>query len=130
MPDVFEYDVFLSFSSVDEEVVKPIWQEMCLSGLRVFWSDATLKRNLGESWFETIQSSLERSRNFILISSSSSMSSEWVRREYVAFYNHCYKPGIRRLIPILISDYKVSQLPLFLRELELLIWPNRELSKQ
>jgi hypothetical protein len=31
MPDVFEYDVFLSFASADEKIVKPIWQDLCQS---------------------------------------------------------------------------------------------------
>ena len=44
MGGTFDYDVFLSFSASDEGLVRPVWQELCLSGLRVFWSDATLKR--------------------------------------------------------------------------------------
>ena len=118
MEDVFDYDVFLSFASTDEELVRPVWQELCLSGLRVFWSDAVLKQRLGESWFDSIQSALERSRHLLLIVSVSSMSSEWVKREYQAFYNHCYRPGTRRLIPVLAGQYNVSWLPLFLKQLE------------
>lgn len=114
----FEYDVFLSFASTDDEIAKPIWQEMCVNGLRVFWSDATLKDKIGESWFEVIQSSLENSRHFVLLCSTNSMESEWVKREYKAFFNHCYKAGARRLIPVLVKNYKLSDLPLFLRELE------------
>ena len=118
MSEVFEYDVFLSFASNDEKIARPIWQEMCLNGLFVFWSDATLKDKLGESWFEVIQASLENSRHFVLLCTPSSMSSEWVKREYQAFFNHCYKAGIRRMIPVLVGDFRVSSLPLFLRELE------------
>ena len=50
--DIFEYDVFLSFASADKELVKPIWQEMSSSGLRVFWSDETLKQNIGQPFIE------------------------------------------------------------------------------
>jgi hypothetical protein len=114
----FDYDVFLSFASADEEIVRPVWQKLCFSGLRVFWSDATLKQNLGESWSTTIETALERSRHFLLMASHSAVSSNWVQREYSAFYNHCYQPGIRRLIPIAIRDFKVAQLPLFLRDLQ------------
>jgi hypothetical protein len=46
MDTIFEYDVFLSFASADEDIVKPIWQEISLSGLRVFWSDEALKKKL------------------------------------------------------------------------------------
>lgn len=118
MADIFEYDVFLSFASSDEEIVKPIWQELCVNGLRVFWSDTTLKKELGNSWFDVIESSLEKSRHPLLICSQASMASKWVKREYKAFYNHFYQPGIRRLIPVLAKGYKVSDLPLFLKELE------------
>ena len=69
MEEVFDYDVFLSFASSDEEFARPIWQELCLSGLRVFWSDASLKQRLGEAWYESIQSSLVRSRHLIVIAS-------------------------------------------------------------
>jgi biotin carboxyl carrier protein/FtsZ-binding cell division protein ZapB len=115
---IFEYDVFLSFASSDEEIVKPIWQELSVSGLRVFWSDSALKKELGDSWFQAIESSLEKSRHMLLICSPSSMSSRWVQREYRAFLNHCHRPGVRRLIPLLVRDYNFNDLPLFLRELQ------------
>ena len=118
MPDAYEYDVFLSFASADQELVRPIWQELSRSGLRVFWSDASLKERLGESWFDNIQSSLEKSRHFLLIASQSSMSSDWVKREYQAFFQHCYREGSRRLIPIVVGDFQVSQLPLFLKQVQ------------
>ncbi len=115
---IFDYDVFLSFASDDEEVVRPLWERLCLSGLKVFWSDATLKQKLGESWFDSIQNALERSRHFVLVVSSSSMTSEWVKREYKAFYNHCYQAGARRLVPVLAGTFHVSKLPLLLKDLQ------------
>ena len=30
MNDIFDYDVFISFSNLDTDIVKPIWQEMML----------------------------------------------------------------------------------------------------
>jgi len=118
MTDPFEYDVFLSFSSADEEIVRPIWQELCSNGLRVFWSDATLKKEVGNSWFEIIEKSLERSKHMLLICSDNSMNSKWVQREYRAFYDYCYSQNSRRLIPLLAHEFKPSSLPLFLRQLQ------------
>ena len=118
MTDPFEYDVFLSFSSADEEIVKPIWQELCSNGLRVFWSDSTLKKEIGNSWFDVIEKSLERSRHMLLVCSSNSMSSKWVQREYRAFFDYCYSPNSRRLIPLLAREFPPTSLPLFLRELQ------------
>ena len=115
---MFDYDVFLSFASGEEEKVRPIWQKLSLNGLRVFWSDTALKQSLGESWSAAIETALERSRHFLLIVSPLSMSSPWVRREYNAFFNYCYQPSVRRLIPVILGTYSISQLPLFLRDLQ------------
>src|SRR4051812_1899112 len=53
--EMFEYDIFLSFSAKDVSVVKPIWQRLMSSGLRVFWSDENLKIVLGQSFVSGIQ---------------------------------------------------------------------------
>jgi len=115
---VFEYDVFLSFASGDEDIVRPVWQHLMLSGLRVFWSDATLRERVGISWFDVIQDALARSRHLVLVCTRASLESKWVKREYVAFFNHHFAQPTRRLVPLLTSGVSVSDLPLFLRELE------------
>lgn len=120
MKDDFDYDVFISFSHFDEKLAKTIWQKISLTGLRVFWSDINLKKKLGDSWFDVIQSSLENSRHLILLCSKESMGSKWVQREYKAFYNHCYEPQVRRLIPVITKSYDASSLPLFIKELQLI----------
>jgi hypothetical protein len=116
--DLFEFDVFISYTLEDIDTAQLVSQVLSSCGLRVFLSDATLKKKLGESWFEIIQSALEGSRHFLLLASQASMASPWVQREYKAFYNHCYKSGSRRLIPLAMGTYKNSQLPLFLKDLE------------
>ncbi|MCU0643168.1 MAG: TIR domain-containing protein [bacterium] len=118
MEDIFEYDVFLSYTASDEKIVKPIWQEMCLSGLRVFWSVAALKEKLGESWFDAIEESLAQSRNFLLICSTASMNSKWVKSEYEAFFHNFYNPPLRKLIPFLTKGYENSDLPVLLRQIQ------------
>jgi len=117
MADLFDYDVFLSFASDDEELARPIWQDLSISGLRVFWSDVSLKNTLGSSWVDVIEQALQRSRHFLLLVTPAAMTSKWVKREYTAFHNHCYRPDTRRLIPLVAPNYKFSDLPLFLREL-------------
>ena len=118
MPEAFEYDVFLSFASADEKIVKPIWQDLCQSGLRVFWSPSSLKEEVGNSWFDLIQSSLEKSRHLLLVCSRASMASDWVKREYSAFLSHCHKPRSRLLVPLLVQGYKPNDLPLFIKNFE------------
>jgi hypothetical protein len=118
MTSPFDYDVFLSFSILDEQIAKPIWQELSTDGLRVFWSDETLKTKAGISWYEVIEKSLERSKHLLLICSENSMNSEWVKREFRAFYDLCYSSDKRRLIPVLTRGFLPSSLPFFLRELQ------------
>ena len=113
-----EYDVFISFAAVDQPLVTPIWQDLCASGLRVFWSDEALRVRVGNSWFEVIQESLERSRHMLLVCTSAALSSHWVKREYIAFYNQCYRPPSRMLVPMLAPDVSVADLPFLLREIE------------
>jgi len=120
MQRIFDYDVFLSFASKDEDLVKPIWQEMCLSGLRVFWSDETLKQNIGQQFFSVIQNALIQSNHFVLICSQYAMESKWVELEYQTFYSECFikSNGIRRLIILPIRNFDVSILPPFLKSLQ------------
>jgi regulator of replication initiation timing len=126
----FEYDVFLSFASADQDLVRPLWQELTLSGLRVFWSDTSLRDRVGSSWFEVIQQSLERSRHFLVICTGVSLSSTWVKREYSAFFNHCYRPPSRLLVPLLAHACTVADLPLFLRDLEVCRYQDEDVSKR
>lgn len=113
----FDYDVFLSFAASDEPVVRPIWQHLTVNGVRVFWSDVSLRQRAGNSWFEAIQDAIPRSRHFVLVCSRVSLESKWVKREYVAFYNYQFS-STRRLIPLLTPTVTAAELPLFLRELE------------
>lgn len=115
---LFEYDLFISFASGDEDLVRPLWQDLTSSGLRVFWSDATLRELAGSSWFDVIERSLERSRHLLLVCTPKSLASKWVKREYVAFLNHCHRPPARLLVPVLVSPVQPMDLPLFLKEIE------------
>ena len=120
MEDQFDYDVFISFSSDDESLVRPIWSKLSNDGLRVFWSDSTLKKQLGNSWFDAIQSAVGRSRHFLLVCSDNSMNSSWVQEEFKAFYSFHRKRNKRILIPLLINGFEVSNLPDFLRLLQII----------
>jgi ferredoxin len=121
MQDIFEYDAFLSFASSDEAIAKPIWQEMSLSGLRIFWSDENLKQSIGQSFFAIIQNALSHSRHFVLICTQNSMKSNWVREEYETFFSQCYIPSgrERRLILFHGKDFDRSTLPTLLRNIQM-----------
>lgn len=120
LPDqqIFEYDVFLSFASSDEAIALPLYQGLSSGGLRVFWSGASLKEKVGDSWFKVVESALERSRHFVLLATTTSMGSKWVRREYEAFLSFYHRDDSRRLVPILVGEYKADLLPTFLRGIQ------------
>lgn len=116
--DAFEYDVFISFASSDQELVKPVWQGLTSNGLRVFWSDSSLRDSIGSSWFDVVQQSLTVSRHLLVVFTPAALASTWVKREYVAFFNHCYRSPARLLVPMMASGCSFDDLPLFLREVE------------
>lgn len=117
----YEYDVFMSFASADEEQVKPIWQELSLSMLRVFWSSEILKKSIGDSFFDVIQDALIKSQHFLLIATHNSMQSNWVRLEYQTFFNQCHiqAPKTRRLIVFPLNNFSIRKLPPFLQNLQI-----------
>lgn len=114
----FEYDVFLSFASLNEAFARPLWEQLHQSGLRVFWSDEVLKKKVGRSWYSTIEDSLERSRHLVLLWSPEAKKSKFVKREYTTFDSECFEPPSRLLVPVLIPGHSVKSLPLFLRQLQ------------
>ena len=121
MSDVFDYDVFLCFASRDIEHVRPIWQELSSSGLRVFWSGESLKENIGQSFFSVIQEALEKSRYFLLYCTPAAMDSQWVKEEYETFYSNCYIPSQqkRRFVILPGLGFELQLLPPMLRRIQL-----------
>lgn len=118
MADAYCFDVFVSYAAADEAIARRIWQKLRASKLRVFWSPSALKRTLGESWFDQIQSSIVASRHFLLIASPDSISSVWVTREWQAFMRCSSGDPSRRLIPLMLGEFDASQLPPFLQGLQ------------
>lgn len=114
----FTYDVFLSFTADDEPLAQSLFQRFTASGLRVFFSNAVMKQQAGSRWFDIIESSLEQARHLLVICSRASLASKWVRREYTAFMEHCFKPPKRRLVPLRTAGVALADLPIFLRDLE------------
>lgn len=117
---MIEYDVFLSFSSKDIDHVRPIWQQLSSSGLRVFWSDESLKERVGQSFFEVVQKALAGSQHFIFVCSREAISSTWVKLEYETFFSnyHMNNPGSRRFIVLKGTEFRVDLLPPFLRNIQ------------
>ncbi|MCP4680586.1 MAG: TIR domain-containing protein [Deltaproteobacteria bacterium] len=115
---MYDYDVFVSYAAADASVVRSLVRELTAGGLRVFWSDAALRERLGEAWYDVIESSLQSSRHMVVAWSTAAKESKWVNREYQAFYSNCFEAGKRRLIPLLLAGMGTTDLPIFLRQLQ------------
>jgi hypothetical protein len=120
MKHIFEYDVFFSFSQRDADYAKKIYEDLLDFGLRVFWSDDTLKKKVGENWSKEIAVSLLKSRNFLLLCSEDAMKSNWVITEYETFYNACYITDTQNRLMYIIKGENFSKdiVPLFLQRFE------------
>lgn len=126
----FEYDVFFSFSSQDLHEAKRICEELRGYGLHVFLSDEALKVNTGTSFFEKIEQALKNSQHFILLSSVSSMTAEWVKIEYETFFNEYYikNKKERRFFILKSKNFSVALVPGLLKRLQFANTPKEILA--
>ena len=117
----FDYDIFVSFSSFDREVLQLVVEKLRGCGLRVFISDQNLIDYAGESFSQTIQQALEKSQHFILVSSPNSVKSPWVEIEYETFFNqfHVHDRKNRRIFVLKGIDFDLKFVPLFLRNMQI-----------
>lgn len=97
--------IFISYSYQDKEFVE--WLKSNLSGLGLeFWYDQQ-EINIGDSIKEKVNEGIQSSSAFILVLSSSSMNSDWVKYEMnSALLLNAIKKGIT-ILPIKIDDSKV-----------------------
>ena len=114
----FRYDVFLSFSSQNEALARPLWERLSQCGLRVFWSDALLKKKVGDSWYGVIQDALVSSKHFILLWSPEAEQSRFVKIEYETFDGKFAHPPARKLAPVLLPGTSPDSMPLLLQRLQ------------
>lgn len=114
----FDYAVFLSFASLNESLARPLYERLTGSGLRVFWSDETLKKRVGQSWFRVIEESLEASKHMVLLWSKEAQNSKFVQMEYETFRSETIQDDDRLLIPLHLNGYGPEHMPLFMRHLQ------------
>lgn len=99
----FEYDVFLSHSSLDAVLAKDIKNRLLKSGLTVFVSSDELKT--GDDWPEEIRKAILDSREMAVLMTKSSMKSSWVQSEW----GSAWVLG-KKIVPI-TSGIEFSDLP-------------------
>ncbi len=75
----FDWDVFLSHSSIDKPRVARLAERLAAAGFRVWVAPTSIAH--GQDVFTGIEDGLERSRVLILSMSKAAFESEWVRLE-------------------------------------------------
>ena len=83
MTDQFNYDVFLSHSSQDKAIVRPLAERLRADGLRVWFDEWILKP--GDSIPAKIDERLEQSRVLVLCMSAQAFGSDWAQLESYTF---------------------------------------------
>ncbi len=98
MSPQFSYDVFLSHSSRDNEVVRPLAERLLADGVRVWLDDWEIQP--GDSISADIEEGLEQSRVLVLCMSANAFGSDWPQLEAATFRFRDPLNKDRRFIPL------------------------------
>ena len=102
----FQYDVFLSHSSKDKPVVRPLAERLRADGLKVWFDEWVLKP--GDSIPAKIEEGLEHSRVLVLCMSANAFGSDWAQLESGTFRFRDPLNKERRFIPLRLDDAPIK----------------------
>jgi hypothetical protein len=112
----YRYDVFVSYSSLDQEQADILYNAIARAGGKPFLSAKNLKP--GDDFAEEIRTQLNASRELWLLVSPNSLQSEWVLTEWGAAWM------IRKRIIPIIHRCRPEQLPERLRRIHCIDFYN------
>jgi formylglycine-generating enzyme required for sulfatase activity len=120
---MFEYDVFLSYSHKDKNIIHALAERLNRDGLRVWLDDWVIEP--GDSIPLKIQHGLEKSHTLLMCMSPSYFDSVWGSMEHLTIIFRDPTNMQRRLIPLLIED---CTRPDFIAHLKYIDWrkPSNE----
>lgn len=124
MNRVFQYDVFLSFSSKDRLRVEKLAERLKDEGIKVWYDDWEIQ--FGDDIFLKIERGLEDSQSQILVMSNNAFESDWVtlERNTTLFRDPTNKD--RRFIPLLLEDCDIRDT---IRRFRYVDWRNEDESE-
>ena len=102
MADVFPYDVFLSHSSQDKAVIRPLAERLRADGLRIWLDDWEIRP--GDSIPSKIEHGLEHSRVLVLCMSAQAFGSDSAQLESGTFRFRDPLNKERRFIPLRLDE--------------------------
>ncbi len=106
MRNNFRYDVFLSYSNQDKNVVRNIAQRLKAEGIRVWFDEWKIRP--GDSILAKIEDGLEHSNILVLCMSVAAFESDWAKLESHTFRFRDPLNHNRRLIPLRLDDTPIK----------------------
>ncbi len=106
MAEDFNYDVFLSHSSKDKDIVRDVAERLRADGLRVWFDEWEIKP--GDSIPKKVDDGLEQSRVLVLCMSANAFGSDWASLES---YTYRFRDPLnkeRRFIPLRLDDAPIK----------------------
>ncbi len=104
--DAFLFDVFLSHSAKDKDVVREVAERLRADGLKVWFDEWVLKP--GDSLPKKIDDGLEESRVLVLCMSANAFGSDWAQLEAGTFRFRDPLNQERRFIPLRLDDAPIK----------------------
>jgi len=106
MPENFQYDVFLSHSSKDKPIVRPLAERLRGNGLRVWFDEWEMRA--GDHILSRIEHGLERSRVLVLCMSAHAFGSDWAQLESGTFRFRDPLNKDRRFVPLRLDESPIK----------------------
>ena len=106
MSNQFSFDVFLSHSSKDKEIVRAVAKRLRADGLRVWFDESEI--HPGDNIPAKIEEGLDQSRVLVLCMSAHAFGSDWARLEASTFRFRDPLNKERRFIPVRLDDAPIK----------------------
>jgi WD40 repeat protein len=97
----FGFDVFLSYSSKDKGIVRPLAERLSQDGLKVWFDEGQIRP--GDNIPAKIEEGLERSRVLVFCMSAQAFGSDWATLERQTFLFRDPLNKERRFVPLLLD---------------------------
>ncbi|HEX8266419.1 MAG TPA: tetratricopeptide repeat protein [Pyrinomonadaceae bacterium] len=121
MNDKFKYDVFLSHSSKDKDIVRALGERLESDGVKVWFDEWAILP--GDMIGLKIEQGLVESRVLVLAMSRNAFASDWVTLErHTAIFRDPTNIG-RRFIPLLLEDCEIND---FLKQFSYVDWRTKD----
>ena len=110
-------DVFLSYSSADQNVARRLANDLKSAGIAVWYDEFRLKA--GDPILHTIREGIERADVLLVLVSKNSIASKWVDRELRDAFEQFGERGAPVIIPVCVDDAPVPEFLKSIKQVDL-----------